>query len=98
MKLIVAVVRPFTIDRILVAFEGIENFPGMTVTDTLGFGQGLKTPGDEINPFKPNKWLEIVSPEEMVDEIISVLRVSAHTGKKGDGFIIVLPIEKSVLI
>jgi nitrogen regulatory protein P-II 1 len=98
MKLIVAIVRPFVIDRLVVALEDIENFPGVTVTDTAGFGQRIKTLGDVINPFKPNKRIEIISPEEMVDVIIDRIRESAHTGKKGDGFIIVLPIEKSLLI
>ena len=31
MKLITAVVRPFTLDKIVVALEEIENFPGIPV-------------------------------------------------------------------
>lgn len=98
MKLIVAVVRPFTIDRIVVAFEGIENFPGMTVTDIVGFGQGLKTPGDEINPFKPNKRIEIAANDDMVEPIVAAIRAQAHTGKRGDGVIVVIPIEDAFSI
>ena len=39
MKMIIAVVRPFLIDRIVAALEDTENFPGITVTDAAGFGQ-----------------------------------------------------------
>ena len=98
MKLIVAIVRPFVIERLLIALEEIDNFPGLTVCDSEGFGQRLKTSADAINPFKPNKRIEIVANNEMAEEIISVICKQAHTGKKGDGIIYVLPIEKSVLI
>lgn len=98
MKLIVAVVRPFIIERLLVAFEEIDNFPGLTVCDSEGFGQRLRTSADAFNPFKPNKRIEIVATDEMAEQIISVICKQAHTGKKGDGIIYVMPIEKSVLI
>lgn len=98
MKLIVAVVRPFLIDRLLVALEDIENFPGMTMIDSEGFGQRLVSGSDAFNPFKPNKRVEIVALDELVEEIVKAIRAAAHTGKKGDGIIYVLPIEQSVVI
>ncbi|MFN0140867.1 MAG: P-II family nitrogen regulator [Pyrinomonadaceae bacterium] len=99
MKLIVAVVRPFTIEKMVVAFEDIENFPGMTVTDSTGFGQRLLTTAyDALDPFKPNKRIEIAANDEMVEHIVAAIRVNAHTGKKGDGIIVVVPVEKAVLI
>lgn len=99
MKLITAIVRPFLIDKIVVAFEDIENFPGMTIIDSEGFGQSLgTTPNDALNPFKPNKRIEIAANDEMVEEIVAAIREHAHTGKKGDGIILVTPIENAVLI
>ena len=99
MKLIIAVVRPFVIDRLVVALEGIENFPGITVSDSEGFGQRLRTSfTSQLNPFKPNKRIEIAAPDEIADEIVATIRQQAHTGKKGDGIIIVLPLEKAILI
>lgn len=98
MKLIVAVVRPFVIDRLIVAFEDMEDFPGVTITDTEGFGQRVKTPDDVINPFRPNKRIEIVSPNEMVQPVVTAIKEHAHTGRKGDGFVLVLNIEDSTLI
>ncbi len=99
MKLITAVVRPFLIDRLVVALETIENFPGMTIVDSEGFGQRLrKSPNDALNPLKPNKRIEIACNDDLVEQIVGAIRASAHTGKKGDGIIIVVPIEKAVLI
>lgn len=99
MKLIIAIVRPFTIERMVVAFEEIENFPGMTVMDSAGFGQRLlNTVIDSLDPFRPNRRIEIVCNDEMADEIVAVIKHNAHTGKKGDGLILVLPIEETVMI
>ncbi len=62
MKLIIAIVRPHTIDRIVCALEDIENFPGITVTDVEGFGEKLGTTNhDALNPFKLQKHIEIAA-------------------------------------
>jgi len=99
MKLIIAIVRPHTLDRIVVALEDIENFPGITVTDVEGFGQRLRnTMSDTLNPFKLKKQIEIAANDDLVEQIVQAIRENAHTGKKGDGIIFVLPIEQGVLI
>ena len=99
MKLIIAIVRPHTIDRIVCALEEIEKFPGITVTDVEGFGQRLRTTSyDSLNPFKLQKHIEIAANDEMVEVIVAAIRENAHTGKKGDGIIVVVPIENAVLI
>ncbi len=99
MKLIIAIVRPFTVEKIVNAFESIEGFPGMTLIDSEGFGQRLKTSAyDALDPFKPNKRIEIAANDEMADEIVAAIKQHAHTGKKGDGIIVVFPIDAAVLI
>lgn len=99
MKLIIAIVRPFTVEKIVTAFEEMEGFPGMTLIDSEGFGQRLLTTAyDALDPFKPNKRIEIAANEEMVERIVEAIRVNAHTGKKGDGIIVVVPVDKAVLI
>lgn len=99
MKLIIAIVRPFTVEKIVNAFENIEGFPGMTVIDSEGFGQRLRTSAyDALDPFKPNKRIEVVASDEIVESIISAIKQNAHTGKKGDGLISVLPLDSVVLI
>ncbi|MCY7346174.1 MAG: P-II family nitrogen regulator [Pyrinomonadaceae bacterium] len=53
---------------------------------------------DALNPFKDKKRIEIACNDEIVEQIIQAIRSQAHTGKKGDGIIFVLPVEKAVLI
>ncbi len=98
MKLIIAIVLPFTVEKIVNAFEDIEGFPGMTITDSEGFGQRVRTTNDALDPFKPNKRIEVAANDEMADSIVAAIRENAHTGKKGDGIVLVLPVEKAVLI
>ena len=98
-KLIIAVVRPFLIDKIVVALEDIEKFPGITVAEAEGFGHRLRnTLDDALNPFHPKKQIIISASVEMVEEIVEAIRKHAHTGKKGDGIIWVLPIEETIVI
>ncbi|MBX7056040.1 MAG: P-II family nitrogen regulator [Pyrinomonadaceae bacterium] len=99
MKLILAVVRPFKLDEIVTALEQIDGFPGMTVIDSEGFGQRLRTSAyDALDPFKPNMRIEVVASDEMVESIIFAIKQNAHTGKKGDGLISVLPVDLVALI
>lgn len=99
MKLITAIVRPTTMEKIVVALEGIENFPGITVTQAEGFGRRLQTSSyDALNPFKQKKRIDIAANDEMVEEIVEAIHRNAHTGKKGDGIIFVSPIERVALI
>ncbi|KXJ98028.1 MAG: nitrogen regulatory protein P-II [Acidobacteria bacterium OLB17] len=99
MKLIIAVVRPFLIDRIVVALEDIEGFPGATFIEARGFGQRLEYSRDDmLNPLHETKQVEIVAPDEMVERIVATISEHAHTGKRGDGIIFVLPLEDVTLI
>ncbi|MEO8573164.1 MAG: P-II family nitrogen regulator [Pyrinomonadaceae bacterium] len=99
MKLITAVIRPFIIDRLVVALEDIEKFPGITISDAEGFGRSLKhARTDILNPFRQVKRIEIAAPDEMVEQIVEAILAHAHTGKLGDGIIFVLPVEGSMLI
>ena len=99
MKMIIAVVRPFLIDRIVAALEDTENFPGITISDAGGFGQRLRNSyAAQLDPFQPKKEIKIAAPDEMVEQLVAVIGKHAHTGKRGDGIIWVLPIEESILI
>lgn len=99
MKLIIAIVRPHVIDKIVVALEGVENFPGITVTDVEGFGRRLRTTAyDALNPFKLKKQLEIACNDDLAGQIVEAIKLNAHTGKKGDGIVLVVPVDRAVLI
>jgi nitrogen regulatory protein P-II 1 len=46
----------------------------------------------------PKVKVEIVVPDEKVDEAVELIRKAAHTGNIGDGKIFVLPVEKTIRI
>jgi len=98
-KIIIAIVRPHMLDRIVVALEDIEDFSGITVTDVEGFGSTGRINGlSEVNPFHLQKQIQIFASADRVEEIVSAIRQQAHTGKKGDGLIAVLPVDEFVAI
>lgn len=98
MKLITAIVRPHVLDRLIVAFEDIEGFPGITLTDTEGFGQRGEASHDVFYPFRPNRRIDIAAPDELVEPIVATIKQHAHTGKKGDGIVVVLNAEAMIFI
>jgi len=92
-------VRPFVIERLVMAFEDIEGFPVITVTETEGFGRSLKhTREDILNPFRRVKRIAIAAPDEMVEQSVTAMRENGHTGKLGDGLILAVPLDNSILI
>ncbi|HRI05191.1 MAG TPA: P-II family nitrogen regulator [Pyrinomonadaceae bacterium] len=94
MKLIIAVIRPSIIDKIVAGLEEIEDFPGVTVSDVQGFGR----PGDggfslAADPMRAGKQLMIAANDDLAPLIVAELCRTAHTGRRGDGIILTLPID-----
>ncbi len=103
MKLILAVIQPFRLDEVVLSCGEVPAFPGMTVVPIRGFGRekfavSARTPEEEVTDFKEKVQLEIIAPDEQVEEIVRVLHGAAHTGRPGDGKIVVLGLERVVEI
>lgn len=103
MKEIKAVVQPFKLTKIRNALRQIQDFPGMSITKAEGFGHlhddaSAHTVKAELTDFSPKIRLEIIAPDDRVDEIVRVLMDVAHTGQKGDGLIWITPIEHAIKI
>lgn len=103
MKLILAVIQPFRLDEVVLSCGEIPDFPGMTVVRVRGFGRerfdaSARTPEDEMTDFKEKVQVEIIAPDDQVDEIVRTLHRAARTGRPGDGKIVVLPLEGMVEI
>ncbi len=102
MKLIMAVIKPFKLDAVRTALTelGIE---GMTVSEVKGFGrQKGQTEiyrGAEYNiEFVPKVRIEIVVDDGRAERVVEAIRLSAETGKIGDGKIFVLDVAQAVRI
>jgi nitrogen regulatory protein P-II 1 len=102
MKKIDAVIRPFLLDQVKAALQGI-GLSGMTVTEVRGFGRQKGHTeiyrGDEYEVnLLPKVKIEIVVAEAMVEKVIEVILQAARTGGVGDGKIFVSAVETAVRI
>ena len=101
MKMITAMVQPFMLNKVVTALEEIEGFPGMTVTGVRGFGRKMSRHEEHtshIDEFHDKVRIEIVSRDEMAEQIVETIVQFAHTGNDGDGKVFVLPVEQAVRI
>ena len=102
MKLVTAVIKPFTLDEVKDALKAA-GVAGMTVGEVRGFGrQGGHTEtyrGAEYKiDFVPKVMIEIVLDDARVDAIVDTIARAAATGKIGDGKIWVVPVDSVVRV
>lgn len=102
MKLITAIVKPFTLTDVKEALEQI-GVQGMTVTETQGFGQQkghteVYRGAEYAVDFVPKVKIEVVVADAQLDEVIDTIVNTARTGKMGDGKIWVTTIEQLIRV
>ena len=102
MKLITAVIKPFTLEDVKQSLEQVGVY-GMTVTEIQGFGQqkghtevyrGAEYAVDSVPKVK----VEIVVSNEQLDEVVAAIVDTARTGKIGDGKVWVMDVEELVRV
>jgi nitrogen regulatory protein P-II 1 len=102
MKLITAIVKPFTLDDVKTALEEA-GVLGMTVSEIQGYGRqkghtevyrGAEYSAD----FVPKVRIEVVIDDSIVDKVVDAIVRSARTGKIGDGKVWVSPVETIVRV
>ena len=102
MKKIEAIIKPFKLDEVKEAL-GEVGIQGMTVTEVKGFGRQkghteLYRGAEYVVDFLPKVKIEIVIPDDLLDQAIEVIKSSAYTGKIGDGKIFVMDVENAIRI
>ena len=102
MKKIDAIIQPFKLEPVKEALHRL-GIQGMTLTDVKGFGRqkGIREVyrGMEYQvDFIPKVKIEIVAPDEKVDDIVKIIQDQARTGRIGDGKIFVYPIAQAIRI
>ncbi|HNX70148.1 P-II family nitrogen regulator, partial [Rivihabitans pingtungensis] len=93
MKKIEAVIKPFKLDEVREALSAL-GVNGLTVTEVKGFGRQkghteLYRGAEYVVDFLPKMKLEVVLPDDRVEQAIEAILNSARTGKIGDGKIFV---------
>ena len=97
MKLVKSIVRPNKVDEIREALERL-SISGLTVTDVRGHGRQKGHTavyrGKEYEvSLLPKVEIEVVVPNDVVEEVIQAVIAAARTGEIGDGRVFVLPVE-----
>src|SRR5499426_256180 len=98
MKLIKAIVRPNKLEEVKDALTKL-NIAGMTVTEVRGHGRqkGHKAVyrGTEYSvTLLPKVMIEVILPDELVENVLEASMKAARTGEIGDGRIFVIPVEQ----
>nr|WP_175580959.1 P-II family nitrogen regulator [Marivivens donghaensis] len=101
-KLIVAAIKPFKLDEVREAVTAI-GVRGMMVTEIKGFGSQsghteIYRGAEYAVHYVPKVKLEIVVPDNMVDQVIETISSKANTGKIGDGKIFIMDVEGAVRV
>lgn len=102
MKLITAVIKPFKLDDVRTALTDI-GLQGMTIEEVKGFGRQkghteLYRGAEYVIDFVPKLKLEVVVPDNMLDQAVEAIIGAANSGKIGDGKIFVTNIEQAIRI
>jgi nitrogen regulatory protein P-II 1 len=102
MKVVIAIIKPFKLDEVKDALEGL-GVQGMTVSDARGFGRQRGHTevyrGAEYQvDFVPKTRIEIAVDDDQVDEVVKAIVTGARTDSIGDGKVWVVPAEQVVRI
>ena len=102
MKKIEAIIKPFKLDDVKEALNGI-GIKGMTLSEVKGYGRQkghteIYRGAEYVIDFLPKLKIEIIVSSEQVEQVIDTIVAAAKTGKIGDGKIFVLPVEDVVRV
>ena len=102
MKKIEAIIKPFKLNDVKEALNGI-GILGMTVMEVKGFGRQkghteIYRGSEYTVDFLPKIKIELVVADNQVEAAIGAIVKSARTGKIGDGKVFVSGVEQAVRI
>ena len=94
MKKIEAIIKPFKLDDVRENLSDI-GISGMTVTEVRGFGRQkghteLYRGAEYMVDFLPKVKIEIVVPDDLLEQCLETIVETCQTGKIGDGKIFVM--------
>lgn len=102
MKKVESIIKPFKLDDVKSALTDL-GLSGMTVSEVRGFGRQkghteLYRGAEYQVDFIPKLKIELVLPDDQVDEVVATIQREACTGRIGDGKIFVSDIDQSIRI
>lgn len=102
MKLITAIIKPFTLEDVKSALEQL-GIVGMTVSEVQGYGRQkghteVYRGAEYAVDFVPKVRVEVVVDDEDVDRVADAIVEAARTGKIGDGKVWTTPVESVIRV
>ena len=102
MKLIKAIVRLNKVDDVKDALAK-NSISGMTVSEVRGHGRqrghsSVYRGSDYEVSLLPRMEIEVVVPDDVVEDAIDAIMEAVRTGEIGDGRVFVIPVEQSRII
>jgi nitrogen regulatory protein P-II 1 len=102
MKLVTAIVKPFTLDDVRHAVESV-GVLGMTVTEVQGYGRQrghteVYRGAEYAVEFVPKVRVDVLVDDEFAERVVEAIVSVARTGKIGDGKVWVSSVDTVVRI
>ncbi|WP_433264077.1 P-II family nitrogen regulator [Actinosynnema sp. CS-041913] len=102
MKLVTAIIKPFTLDDVKASLEQL-GVLGMTVSEVQGYGRQkghteVYRGAEYAVDFVPKLRVEVLIEDAAVDKVLDAVVEAARTGKIGDGKVWVTPVEAVVRV
>lgn len=102
MKLVTAIIKPFTLEDVVVALENA-GIQGITITEAQG--RGRQRAGVEFyrgaqysSPYVAKLKLEVLVTDAQEAAAVDAILGAAHTGEVGDGKIWVSQVEHAIRV
>ncbi len=100
MQMIIAYIRPLVKDAVAERLRALE-VPGASFSPVDGFGreadeQGRESYEPQVSPYADRVKLEVVCPNDRVDELAEAIADEAQTGRRGDGKVFILPVDRMI--
>ena len=102
MKKIEAIIKPFKLDEVKDELNNV-GVLGLTVTEVKGYGRQkghteLYRGAEYAIDFLPKIKIELIITDELVKDVIEVIKSKANTGRIGDGKIFISDIDEVIRI
>ncbi|WP_197321001.1 P-II family nitrogen regulator [Saccharomonospora sp. NB11] len=102
MKLVTAIVKPYTLDAVRAALEQL-GVLGMTVAEVQGYGRQkghteVYRGAEYAVDFLAKTRIDVVTDDDLADKVVDAVVAAAHTGNIGDGKVWVSPVETVVRV
>lgn len=102
MKLVKCIVRTYKVDETTDALKRMD-LSGVTVTQVGGRGRRPNPTrylrgGEYELRYLPQVMIDVVVPDDMVDDVVRIVMETARTGARGDGRVFIMPVEEAYTI